>query len=272
MDSITKLKNFQKFNSLPFHIDLISPTELIERHQHDCVEMIFVINGYANNYVDSFPFRHSRGNLFIISGQVSHTMFGFKDFTAYRVLFDMSIFSEFDDKLQASPAFISLFVLNSLGIIDNDYHGAISLQEEYSGRLIPIFEEILSTYEKGPDFAEKHIKSLFYKAVELILKKYDENNKYKLNDQYSKQAHDTIINNLNEPISISELAKELQVSRIYLYKAFVKNYGKSPVQFVLDIQNFHIYFCNPSNFFCLFCRCFSNIQHLFSKFFKFSDF
>jgi len=236
MNNNTHLKEFQKINNFPFHIDVMSPTELIERHQHDCVEMIFVTSGYANNYVDSLPFRHSRGNLFIISGQVSHTMFGFKDFSAYRVLFDMSIFSEFDDKLQASPAFISLFVLNSLGIVDNDYCGAISMRGEYTERLIPVFDEMLLTYEKGGAGAEEHITALFYKAVELILKKYDENNKDKNHDNYSKQAHDAIMNNLNEPISISKLANELKVSRIYLYKSFVKNYGKSPAQFVMDMR------------------------------------
>lgn len=236
MDNNVKLKNYQKFNNLPFHIELFSPTELIERHQHDCVEMIFVTGGYANDYIDSFPFRRSRGNLVIISGQVSHTMFGFKDFTAYRVLFDMSIFNEFDDDLQTSPAFISLFVLNSLGIVDNDYCGAISMRGEYTDRLIPVFDELLSTYEKGEGGAQEQITALFYKAVELILEKYEKNNKDKGNDRYSKQAHDAIINNLNEPISISALAKELKVSRIYLYKSFVKNYGKSPAQFVMDMR------------------------------------
>lgn len=236
MNNIVKLKDFQKFNNIPFHIELMSPTELIERHYHDCVEMIFVTDGYANDYIDSFPFRRSRGNLVIISGQVSHVMFGFEDFSAYRVLFDMSIFSEFDDDLQTSPGFVSLFVLNSLGIVDNDYCGAISMRGEYTEHLIPVFEEILSIYEKGQPGTEKHITDLFYKAVELILKKYEENNKEKGNDRYSKLAHDTIINNLNEPISISELARQLQVSRIYLYKSFVKNYGKSPAQFVMDMR------------------------------------
>ena len=236
MNNVTKLKNHQKFNNFPFHIEIISPTELIERHSHDCVELIFVTGGYANDYIDSFPFRRSRGNLVIISGQVSHVMFGFKDFSAYRVLFDMSIFNEFDENLQTSPGFVSLFVLNSLGIVDNDYCGAISMRGEYTERLIPIFEEILSIYEKGNDGAQKRITELFYKVVELILKKYEENNRGKGNDRYSKLAHDAIIDNLNEPISISELAKELQVSRIYLYKAFVKNYGKSPAQFVMDMR------------------------------------
>ncbi|MBR2877734.1 MAG: helix-turn-helix domain-containing protein [Clostridia bacterium] len=236
MNNITKLKYYQKFNNFPFHIEFFSPTELIERHQHDCVEMIFVTDGYANDYIDSFPFRRSRGNLVIISGQVSHVMFGFKDFAAYRVLFDMSLFNEFDENLQTSPGFVSLFVLNSLGIVDNDYCGAISMRGEYTDRLIPVFDELLSTYEKGEDGAQEQITALFYKAVELILEKYEKNNKDKGNDRYSKLAYDTIISNLNEPISISELARQLQVSRIYLYKAFVKNYGKSPAQFVMDMR------------------------------------
>ena len=145
---ITKLEDFRKFNTLPLHIDLISPAETIDPHYHDCVEMIFVKNGSALNHVDSFTFNHGRRNLFLISGQVSHTMLGFKDFTAYRILFDMSIFNEFDDTLKNSPAFISLFIMSNLGVINGSYSSIMSLSREYANRLIPVFDELLKWKER----------------------------------------------------------------------------------------------------------------------------
>ncbi|MBR2847101.1 MAG: helix-turn-helix domain-containing protein [Clostridia bacterium] len=231
---ITKLSNFQKFNNFPFHIDVISPTKTIDLHYHDCVEMIFVKNGYAINHLDSYPFHHSPGHVFLISGQVAHTMFDFKDFTAYRVLFDMSIFDEFDETLKNSPAFHSLFLMSNIPALNAHYHSIMSLQEKYTNRLIPVFDELLYAYEEGGIFAESYIKSLFYAAVSLIMKRYHE--KIKAKNYYNLQLFHALTKNINENINISKFAYESNISSTYLYKIFKKYFDKSPKQIIKDIR------------------------------------
>lgn len=233
-NNITQLKDFQKFNSFPFHIDTLSPTETIDLHYHDCVEMIFVKNGHAVNNVNSFPFNHSPGHLFLISGQVSHSMFGFTDFTAYRVLFDMSIFNDFDEELKQSTAFLSLFVMSNISSSLHNYHSIMSLQEEYTNRLITLFDELLYAYEEGGVFAAEYIKSLFYSAVSLIIKRYNEKSKSKT--YYNPSLFYTFVSNINENTSISEFAEDFQVSRTYLYKLFIKRFDKSPKQLIKDMR------------------------------------
>lgn len=232
---ITNLANHQKFNNLPFHIDVISPDAPIENHYHDCVELIFVTSGTAINYVDSFTFRHSKGNLFVISGQVSHTMFDFKDFIAYRLLFDMSIFDDWDDETITADGFVALFKMSDMGVINDSYHSIISIKGEYGERLEGIFAELLCAYEEGGTLAEKYMQLLFRAAVLLIIKKYNEKRKMNINSN-ANGLYRYVMDNLSEHIKISEFAERMQISRMYLYKLFVEIYGKSPTRFITDMR------------------------------------
>ena len=197
--------------------------------------MLFVKSGNVINYADSFPFNHGKGNLFLISGQVAHAMLDFKDFSAYRILFDMSIFSELDDELKNSPAFISLFTMSNLGIVNNSYHIVISLDETYTERLIRIFDEILYAYDEGGTLAEEYIRLLFYMAVSLISNQFNEKIRYNQYHPFIK-LYRFIMNNLNERINISEFADKLRIPRVHLHKLFVKHYGKTPMQFIADMR------------------------------------
>ena len=232
--NITKLSYFQKFNTLPFHIDILSPTQTIDLHYHDCVEMIFVKNGNAINRIDSYPFHHSPGHVFLISGQVAHTMFDFKDFTAYRVLFDMSIFDEFDETLKNSAAFHALFLMSNIPALDIRYRSIMSMQEKYTNRLIPVFDEILHAYQDGGALAEQYIKSLFYAAVSLIMKRYHE--KISVKNYYNLQLFHSFVNHINENTNIAEFADASDMSSTYLYKIFKRHFDKSPKQLIKDMR------------------------------------
>ncbi|MBR2878802.1 MAG: helix-turn-helix domain-containing protein [Clostridia bacterium] len=231
---ITNLKDYQKFNNLPFHIDIISPETSIGTHYHDCVEMIVVKTGTAHNHVDSFSFRHSRGNVFIISGQVAHTMFDFKDFSAYRILFDMSIFDDWDDEIKNSPGFVSLFTMSNLGVINNSYHSVIAVRGEYTERFEHIMDELLYAYNEGGNLAEEYIIQRLKLVVMFILSRFKERTFSR--NSYFTQLYTYIMDNLNEKISITDFADKLKISRVYLHKLFVDNYGKTPTRFIKDMR------------------------------------
>ena len=232
-NTITKLDNFQKFNSFPFHIDIISPTETIPPHYHDCVEMIFVKEGRTINCIDSSPFNYRRRHLFLISGPVSHSLFDFDNFSAYRLLFDMSIFDDFSEELKTSNAFISLFVMSSVNIINHQFHGVMSVSEENTLRLFSIFDNILHLYENTAK-PEAEIKRLFFEATELILQQYDEN--CRDSSYYKKQLFLFFATNLSEPLSVPELADKFQISTVYLHKLFKNIFAKSPLQVLKDMR------------------------------------
>lgn len=230
---ITKLENFQKFHNLPFHIDLISPSMPIESHYHDCAELLFVKNGSVLNLIDIYPYQHRKGRLFVISGQVSHALLDFSNFSAYRILFDMSIFDDFDEELKSSPAFISLFVMSSLGPIAHRYHSVMSINDKYTDRLFPIFDELLYAYEEGGVLAENYIKSLFFSLVSLFIKCFNEKIS---NEKFYFPQLSALLENPTDNINISEFAKKLNISRAYLYELSMKVYGKSPKQLIQEIR------------------------------------
>lgn len=231
--NITKLENYRKFNTFPFHIDIISPTKKVDTHYHDCIEMIFVKNGTVITHIDSFPFLLERGNLFLISYPVSHSMFDFKDFSAYRLLFDMSIFDEFDEELKSSTAFHSLFVMSHLPPINDRYHSIMGASKKYLDRLVVLCDELISAYEEGGVLAESYIKRLFYAFASLLIDQYNEKSQ---NRPYYIPLFHVFIENITEHINISELADRFGLSRGHFHHLFTKYYGQSPKQLIQDIR------------------------------------
>ena len=87
----TALKNYQKLNTLPLHIEVWRPESSVPMHYHDCVELLLTTNGNALCQVGDVRLKFAKGDLFVISGDLAHSIYDVKNFSAYRLLFDISL-------------------------------------------------------------------------------------------------------------------------------------------------------------------------------------
>ena len=105
MNAKTIIKNHQKFNNLPFHIERFCPTEPIQLHYHDCVELILCTGGEALYHIEDTCFQPGEGSLYIIGEYPAHSLSDFNNFESYRILFDMSMLECLDDEIKTSSGF-----------------------------------------------------------------------------------------------------------------------------------------------------------------------
>ena len=235
MDIKTTLKNYQKFNNFPFHIERFDPAEPIRLHYHDCVELIFCTGGFAQNHIEDLSHQIGRGSLFVIGGRATHSMSEFRDFDGYRILFDISLLEGLTDAVKNTSGYISMFLLNDNGYINYEYKCRMSAKGKYYERIASLMEDLLYEYETGSFLNTDYMLLLFHSICVLIIKGFhaNQNNTTKL---FFDRAIAELIKHLNEKTTVEDIAKSFGMSGRYFRKIFTRWYGISPSQFVMDTR------------------------------------
>ena len=235
MDIKTTLKNHQKFNNFPFHIERFCPTEPIPLHYHDCVELIFGTEGVMQNHVEDLSHQIGKSSLFVIGGRATHSMSEFRDFEGYRILFDMSLLEALSDEVKNTSGYISMFLLNDNGYINYEYKCRMSVKGKYYERISSLMEDLLYEYETEAFLNTDYMLSLFHSICILIIKSFhtNQNNTSKI---FFDKAIAELIKHLNEKTTVDDIAKTFGMSGRYFRKIFTRWYGISPSQFVIDTR------------------------------------
>ena len=235
MNTKTILKEYQKFNNFPFHIEKFCPDKPIHLHYHDCTELVFCTGGVGLNHIEDTCFKLKKGDIFVIGGRQTHTMSDFKDFEGYRILFDLSLLDALDDKIKKTTGYTTLFLLSENGYINYNFRSCINIRESYFPRLVALMKDLLYEYESETVFNEKYSKLLFLSICTLIIKCYES-----VQDESTKALYNEAVSflfkNIYEETSVSEIAKSFGVSERYFRKIFTEHTGLSPSQFIIELR------------------------------------
>ncbi|MBR2972682.1 MAG: helix-turn-helix domain-containing protein [Clostridia bacterium] len=236
MNAKTILKNYQKFNHLPFHIERFYPTEPINLHYHDCIELIFCTGGSCLSHIEDFCLELGRNNIFVIGGRATHTMSGFKNFEGFRILFDISMFDTLDDEVKNTSGYTSLFLLSNSGYIRHGYKCCISIIDKYYTRIVALMEELLLEYENGTFLNDKYIISLFHAICILIIKCYQDKQENPMGLFYERVIGE-LLESADYHTNTDAIAEKFGISGRYFRKRFTEeDDGITPSQFITDVR------------------------------------
>lgn len=235
MDTKTILKEHQKLNTLPFHIEKFCPDEPIRLHYHDCVELIFCTGGSGLTQFENSCIKLKKGDLFVIGGKATHTMSDLKNFTAYRILFDFSILDALDDEIKNTVGFTSIFLLNDSGDMTYAYKCCICMNGAYFDRLLSLMNELFNEYESETTVNEYYIRTLFLSICILIIKCF-ESRPHKDTKLLFDKSIAALTKSIDEDKSMEEIAASLGICERYFRKFFTERAGVSPAQFVTDMR------------------------------------
>lgn len=231
----TKIQDYIKLNTFPFHIELWHPENPIPLHYHDCVELLLTKSGSALCHVGDIRLKFNKGDLFVISGDSSHTIHDAKDFYAYRILFDFSLLDRLDDNIKRTPGYITLFSLSGFGCDKFGYRSCLHVKDFYFDRISALLNDMIYEYENISGMTELYLQECFNMFVTLLLKTYDDRIRTKKHTP-AEILPTFIQDHLNEKISVSDVAKHIGVSEQYCRRLFKEHWGLSPMQFITDLR------------------------------------
>lgn len=227
-------KDFFSTHQIPIKILKRDPQPVYPIHTHDFSELVLILDGRGTHFTHKHQFQVSRGDLFVINGDLAH---GYKDLDnliLINILFDLEKLKLPDFDISRSAGFHTLFTVEPLLRESSKFSSRLKLNQQQIydiSQLIDQIEKEQSEQEEGYNFLSA---SLFMQLIALLSRFYasnsnsDQKSLYRLGETIS-----FIEENLNRTISIRELLKVSHMSESTLLRAFKKITGKSPLDYHL---------------------------------------
>lgn len=203
-------------------------------HTHDFSELVLVLNGQGTHFTRKHNFQVSRGDLFVINGDVAHGYKDLKNLILINILFDLTKMNLPDYDISRSPGYHTLFTIEPLMREDSRFSSRLKLNEQQILSIQKLIEKMEYEFQEKKQGYRYLSASLFMQLVTDLSRLYSEiplreqSNLYNLGETISFIEH-----NLDRSLTISELLDVSHMSESSLLRAFKKITGTSPLDFQL---------------------------------------
>ena len=239
MVNLKELKEFVNHGSSLFPLkvydcyfeygDLVVPY-----HWHDEIEIIYVEKGSIGVTINTETTIVNEGEIIFINSQDLHQINRVDNISCrhHALVFSPKSLS-FEQNDHAQITLITPLLNKTLKLPQ-----CISLNEEYSYKIIDLFKEIINEYNLKEIGWYLNVKSCLYKMISVFarenllieLNNSSKNISYK--DEQIKKALEYIHNNYNSKIYIEDIAKIVGLNHQYFCRFFKSVIGKTPIEYI----------------------------------------
>jgi len=227
------------------HIQLSTeyPDYIGTLHQHEFIEMVYIVSGTANHRIGDEVYPVKRGDLFIINMDTAHAFYcdtpSAEPFAAYDLLFTPEFF---DQSLTGSNALEALnrsFMFYSLFHEQEEYHPYFSVSGSSYQMFGELFHRIYMEY-RGQEKGYLEIIRAYLLQLIITIFRMDDSGSRKSGSSRSQQAvHyilDYIRQNYAAPISVQELADRVYLSRDHVGRLFREQTGMTVTAMIQKVR------------------------------------
>ncbi|MCR5101035.1 MAG: AraC family transcriptional regulator [Butyrivibrio sp.] len=196
---------------------LYKDEKAMEMHIHDCYEVYFSISGGKQFLIDNKIYDIAPGDLFLINQYDSHYLTQIEKEKHERIVIMIS--PEFMKSISSDETDLDACFQHR----DKDFSHKISLSQDQQGRFLYFINKILTSNGYGHDLLEKATFMELFVMINSIVNEKNIDSEPEKIATYNDQV-DSILsylnNNIQEPISIGDLAKHFYISESYICRIF----------------------------------------------------
>lgn len=196
---------------------LYKDEKAMEMHIHDCYEVYFSISGGKQFLIDNKLYDIAPGDLFLINQYDSHYLTQIEKEQHERIV--IMIAPEFMKSISTEDTNLDACFQKR----DKDFSHKISLTQDQQGRFLYFINKILTSNGYGHDLLEKSTFTELFVMINAIVNESSLETAEVKPAAYNEQV-DSILSylnkNLQEPISIGDLAKHFYISESYICRIF----------------------------------------------------
>ncbi|MCL1859712.1 MAG: AraC family transcriptional regulator [Oscillospiraceae bacterium] len=223
--------------SFPFNIVKGTLNGECPEHQHDSIEMTFVIDGKATHIIGENIKKIGRGEVIIILSPASHRRINMQDYTRYTLRFDLEKLILLNDEIKRFPGFHSIFFIEPVYFQEKNYSNGFTLNEdqlEYSINMLDIMYDAFNLRYTGyKTIIKTHLAALmtyishcYNPVLEPVSNKL-----YKISETVSY-----IEKNYSKKITVKELSAIACLSERQYNRVFTGIYGISPNVYLMKTR------------------------------------
>ncbi len=196
---------------------LYKDEKAMEMHIHDCYEVYYSISGGKQFLIDNKLYDIEPGDIFLISQYDSHYLTQIDKELHERIV--IMIDPDFMKSISSKETDLDACFHNR----NEGFSHRIRLTQEQQTRFLYFINKIVTSNGFGHDLLERATFTELFVMINQIVSARDNNFSEEKLATYNEQV-DAILsyinNNINEPISIGDLAKQFYISESYICRIF----------------------------------------------------
>lgn len=219
-------------DTLSLHIFKISEIEGYPIHTHEFVEIKYILEGEAVEYVGEQSYEVRRGDLLFIPYGVTHSFTGKKKFSYYNICFAPEVMAKRISNRQEALDLLPLTTLNEMQDESLSVSKLVFAEEERQW-IECILKDMLFEYEENNSDRHAVLESYMTVLLAKIVRKTHQVTEVRREyDGVWRALAEFIDENLGQKLTLSALAEKCFYNPSYFSRAFKKKFGMSLVEYI----------------------------------------
>lgn len=201
---------------------LYKDEKAMDMHIHDCYEVYYSISGGKQFLIDNKLYPIEPGNLFVINQYESHYLAQIDQAVHERII--LSIHPEFIKHMSTEQTDLEYCFKSR----PSSFSHKLQLTKEQQKRFLFFINKLTTSNDYGSDLIERAVFSELFIMINSICRAREQKPAEETNNTYNAQVDDIlsyINNNINQPISIADLASRFFISESYICRIFKSTTG-----------------------------------------------
>jgi len=208
-----------------------------EIHTHSFIELVIILGGQAVHVVSNREYELNEGDVFVVSGHLSHGFRNPNNLQLFNLMFDMSIFRPFYDDFKKLSGFQSLFIIEPFYRKHHEFKSRLTLNNDELKYVATVLNLILKEFNEKRNDSGLVLKMHFFSLVAYLCCRYTgDRNAFTRDLFYLADTISYMENNFFKPLKVKDLAERANLSERHFSRVFVKNYHIPPMEYILRLS------------------------------------
>lgn len=232
-------QEYHTFQDYDLFVERVTVDQNFMEHTHEFDEIVIVLSGTGEHLVEQQTYPLSRGDVFVIKGDVKHGFRNNDKLGIINLMYDPRMIFGENEELRLVEGFEHLFIIQPEWISNASYPYHVFLEEGTTKVVEQLADFLIEQLEDAKGQYYIPVKYGFKTLISYIANNYKSEQRISEKTKILANAIHYIRCNISKPLKVSDIAGKVALSPRQLERIFREEYGMSPMEYYTEIRLKH---------------------------------
>lgn len=232
-------QEYRTFQDYSLYVERVTVNQDFMEHTHEFDEIVIVVSGSGEHLVEQQVYPLSRGDVFVIKGDVKHGFRNNDELKIINLMYDPRMLFGENEELRFVEGFDYMFIIQPEWLPHLSYPYRVTLAEDTVKVVEQLTDFLIGQLRDARGQYYVPVKYGFKTLISYIANNY--RTKQHMSDRMKilASAIHYIRSNLNTAIKVTDIAKSVTISPRQLERIFREECGMSPIEYLTELRLKH---------------------------------